>query len=151
MDSLVAVRGLQKFQHVGTLVMTRGFSRPAACRILVPQLGIEPASPAMHGGLLTTDWTTREVSPPCFLWLLAAVCLKQGVQPQWALNSQIQASPFPLPCPDLAPPPSQHDLGQVTYGPRASVSISIKQESPGSLLVQAVCGFKYIPGFSTVF
>ena len=49
-----------------------------------------------------------------FLWLLAAVRFKQGVQPQWALNSQIQASPFPLPCPDLAPPPSLHDLGQVT-------------------------------------
>ena len=30
-------------------------SHPAACRILVPQLGIEPASPALHGGFLTTE------------------------------------------------------------------------------------------------
>ena len=78
MDSLVAVRGLQKFPHVGALVMTRGFSRPAACGILIPQLGIEPASPALHGGLLTTDWTTREVSPPCFLSLAPRCCLPQA-------------------------------------------------------------------------
>ena len=32
-----------------------GFDAPAACGILVPQLGIKPVSPALEGGLLTTE------------------------------------------------------------------------------------------------
>ena len=32
-----------------------GFVAPAACGILVPQLGIKPVSPALEGGLLTTE------------------------------------------------------------------------------------------------
>ena len=36
------------------LVAARGLSCPAACGILVPRPGIEPASPALAGGFLTT-------------------------------------------------------------------------------------------------
>ena len=34
--------------------MVRGLSCPVACGILVPQPGIEPASPALEGGFFTT-------------------------------------------------------------------------------------------------
>ena len=36
------------------LIATHGFSSPEACEILAPLLGIEPASPALKGGFLTT-------------------------------------------------------------------------------------------------
>ena len=35
------------------LIATHGLSSPEACGILVPLLGIEPASPALKGGFLT--------------------------------------------------------------------------------------------------
>ena len=41
-------------QHTGLVVVVCGFSCPAACGILVPWPGIEPASPALEGGFLTT-------------------------------------------------------------------------------------------------
>ena len=37
-----------------SLVAARGLSCPAACGILVPQPGMEPTSPALEGGFLTT-------------------------------------------------------------------------------------------------
>ena len=40
--------------HARSLVVAYGLSRPAACGILVPPLGIKPVSPALEGGLLTT-------------------------------------------------------------------------------------------------
>ena len=58
--SLVAVLGLlsscgtQALEHTGPVVAVRGLSCPAACAILVPRPGIEPASPALAGGFLTT-------------------------------------------------------------------------------------------------
>ena len=41
-------RGTQALEHVGSLVA------PKACGILVPKPGIEPMSPAVEGGFLTT-------------------------------------------------------------------------------------------------
>ena len=41
-------------QHTDSLVAVRVLSFSAACGILVPQPGIEPTSPALQGGLLTT-------------------------------------------------------------------------------------------------
>ena len=41
-------------QHTGSFVATRGLSCPAACGILVPRPGIEPTSPTLEGGFLTT-------------------------------------------------------------------------------------------------
>ena len=38
----------------GPVVAARGLSCPAAHGILVPRPGIEPASPALEGGFLTT-------------------------------------------------------------------------------------------------
>ena len=40
-------------EHAGSVVAANGLSCPAACGILVPQPGIEPASPALEGGFLT--------------------------------------------------------------------------------------------------
>ena len=51
MGSLVVTRGLQSMQ---TQYLAHELSRPAACGILVPPLGIKPVSPALEGGLLTT-------------------------------------------------------------------------------------------------
>ena len=45
----------------------RGFSCPKACRILVPQLGIKPGSPALEGGFLT-------IGPPVKV-IVAQLCL----------------------------------------------------------------------------
>ena len=41
-------------QHAGSLVEACGLSCPAACGILAPRPGIEPASPALEGGFFTT-------------------------------------------------------------------------------------------------
>ena len=40
--------------RVGSVVVARGLSCPTACGIFVPQLGIEPASPALEDGFFTT-------------------------------------------------------------------------------------------------
>ena len=57
--SLVVARGLWsawalQSWHVGSLVLVRRLSCPAACGILVLWPGIEPASPGLQDGFLTT-------------------------------------------------------------------------------------------------
>ena len=47
-------RGLCSLWHTGSLVEAHRLSCPMACGILVPQPGIEPASPALEGVFLTT-------------------------------------------------------------------------------------------------
>ena len=55
-------RGLYSLQQagslieacVGSVVVAHRLSCPGACGILVSRLGIEPASPALEGGLFTT-------------------------------------------------------------------------------------------------
>ena len=59
MGSFVATCGLsscgaQAPERVGSVVVACGLCCPAACGILVPRPGIEPASPAWEGGFLTT-------------------------------------------------------------------------------------------------
>ena len=49
-------------QHTNSLVMARVLSCSVACGILVPQPGIEPMSPALQGGFLTTGPLGK--SPP---------------------------------------------------------------------------------------
>ena len=39
---------------VGSVAVAHRFSCPMACGILVPRPGIEPTSPALEGGFLTT-------------------------------------------------------------------------------------------------
>ena len=48
--------GTQDLQlwHAGSVVVALGLSCPVACGILVPRPGIEPTSPALEGGFLTT-------------------------------------------------------------------------------------------------
>ena len=48
------------------LAMVQGFSHSAACRILVPWLGIEPMSPAF-GRWIVYCWSTSEVPEPSFV------------------------------------------------------------------------------------
>ena len=43
-----------QLRHTGSVVVARGLSCPAACKFLVPLPGIEPASPALEDGFLTT-------------------------------------------------------------------------------------------------
>ena len=45
-------------RHMDSLVVAHGLSGSVACGILVPQLGIEPTSPALQGGFFN-HWTTR--------------------------------------------------------------------------------------------
>ena len=53
-------------ERVGSIVVVPGLSYLAACGILVPQPGIEPTSPALEGGFLTTGPPAK--SPEyCFL------------------------------------------------------------------------------------
>ena len=49
------MRGLCSLRHTGSLVEVSGLSCPAACGILVPRPGMEPASPALEGRFLTTE------------------------------------------------------------------------------------------------
>ena len=52
---LVTARGIFHWRHVGfSLVVARGLSCPVARRILVPRTGMEPTSPELEGGFLTT-------------------------------------------------------------------------------------------------
>ena len=46
--------GTRAAEHAGSVVAVHGLSCPTACGILVPRPGIEPASPALEGGFLTT-------------------------------------------------------------------------------------------------
>ena len=46
--------GTWALERMGSVVVARGLSCPVACGILVPQAAIEPASPALEGGFLTT-------------------------------------------------------------------------------------------------
>ena len=55
------------------------FSCPVACGILVPQPGIEPVSPALEGGFLTTGPPGKSHVPPLlcffFLFFFASFCI----------------------------------------------------------------------------
>ena len=57
---LVVALGIFRCGMQASLVTVRVPRCPTACGILVPQPGVEPASPALEGGVLTTR-PTREV------------------------------------------------------------------------------------------
>ena len=50
--------------NTGTLVVACGLSCPTACGISVPHPGIEPASPALLGRLLTTGPPGKSLDHP---------------------------------------------------------------------------------------
>ena len=58
---ILAALGL-RYGTWASLVVALGLSCPSACGILVPQPGIEPASPALEGGFLTTGPPGKSVS-----------------------------------------------------------------------------------------
>ena len=51
---LLSSCGTWALEHAGSVVAAHGLSCPTLCGILVPRPGIEPASPALEGGFLTT-------------------------------------------------------------------------------------------------
>ena len=51
---LLSSCGMRAPKCVGSVVVARELSCPTACGILVPQAGMEPASPALEGRFLTT-------------------------------------------------------------------------------------------------
>ena len=53
-SSIVVVHGLRSFQYMDSLVEACGLSYPETCGISIPQPGLEPESPALEGGFLTT-------------------------------------------------------------------------------------------------
>ena len=69
--SLIVAWGRGSLVAVCGLLEEHGLSCPVACEILTPQLGIEPASPALGGRFLTTGPTL----PFFFLYHLLFVCL----------------------------------------------------------------------------
>ena len=80
---------------MGSLVVEGRLSCPAACRILVPWPGIQPASPTLQGGFLTT---TPPGSPlpytllSSFIWPVACGGLGVGARLTgnlWRLLSQV--------------------------------------------------------------
>ena len=46
---------------LGAVVVAGELSCPKACGILVPQARIEPMSPALEGGFLTTGWLGKSL------------------------------------------------------------------------------------------
>ena len=78
-----------KHMHWGSVVVACGLSCPAACGILVPRPGIEPASPALEGGFLTTGPPGKSPELLFFLfpnlWYqmniprLVIICLLMGI------------------------------------------------------------------------
>ena len=57
----------------GSVLAARGLSCPIACTALVPQPGVEPTSPALEGGFLTTR--PRGKSPVCCSVQCVCVCV----------------------------------------------------------------------------
>ena len=74
--SVVAACGLSScgvcaLERAGSVVVVHGLSCPAACGILVPQPGIEPTSPALEDGFLTTGPPGRS-----HVWILfSSLCV----------------------------------------------------------------------------
>ena len=58
-QTVVVARGLQSVQ--ASIAVTDKFSCCTACGILVPWPGIEPMSPALQGGFLTTGPPGRQM------------------------------------------------------------------------------------------
>ena len=57
--------GSEALECAGSVVVAHGLNYSATCGILVPWLGIEPVSPALRGGFLTTE-VPRLILSRCF-------------------------------------------------------------------------------------
>ena len=70
MGSVVCGMRALLLRRVSWVVVACGLSCPVACRILVPQPGIEPASPALEGGFFTTGPPGKSLSIHfCYFYL----------------------------------------------------------------------------------
>ena len=73
--SSVAVHGLSNCSmwvlvSAGSVAAVCGLSYYAACKILAPLPGIEPLSPALQGGFLTTGTPEKSLESFCFSWFI---------------------------------------------------------------------------------
>ena len=77
---------------VGSVFVIHRFSCPTSCGILVFRPGIEPVSPALQSGFLTTDWTTWEV----FLFLPLCVSKNLVLKPtsyySWSVTGLLRSA-----------------------------------------------------------
>ena len=80
---LLSSCGTRALERAGSVVAAYGPSCPMACGILVPQLGIEPLSPALEGGFLTTGPPGK--SPGFFFFLMRDYCPRLGYSNQECL------------------------------------------------------------------
>ena len=69
---LLSSCGMRAPGRTGSLVVARGLSCPEACGILVPWPGIEPTSPALEGGFLTTGPSGKSL-PFNFVLILSSL------------------------------------------------------------------------------
>ena len=86
---------------VSSVVVAHGLSCPAACGVLVPWPGIEPASPALEGGFFTTGPPGKS-HPFCFkgfipqirksrqrFWYLLNISLPISTLRNWVINYRV--------------------------------------------------------------
>ena len=94
MPSLVVARGIRSAQ--ASVVAVNRFSRSTECKVLVPRPGIEPTSPALQGGFLTTGPPGKSLKPGLcvlapripFMVFSSSTCL-------WTLGSSFSAHVCP--------------------------------------------------------
>ena len=64
-----------QFWRAGSVIAVREFSCPEACGIEVPPPGMEPRSPALEGGFLTTGQLAKSCSRCSLSWFSWAVLM----------------------------------------------------------------------------
>ena len=90
--SLVVAYGIRSAQ--ASVVAVNRLSRSTECRVLVPRPGIEPTSPALQGGFLTTGPPGKSLKPGVlspripFMVFSSSTCL-------WTLGSSFSAHVCP--------------------------------------------------------
>ena len=72
------------------LGVAHGLNCSAACGILVPPPGIEPESPALQGGFLTTGPPGSPLNQPCVVFLLLAIS-RVLLQHAFKINTWLQS------------------------------------------------------------
>ena len=73
-------------EHAGSVVVTLRLSCSTACGTLVPLPGVEPASPALQGGFLTTGPPVKSQVQGSWLgWLMEKAMAPHSSTPAWKI------------------------------------------------------------------
>ena len=83
----------QALAHTGSVVAARGLSCHGACGLLVPQPGIELASPALEGGFLTTRPPAKSTATSLFFVLFFLMATDFNVTVLRSLEERYQGVP----------------------------------------------------------